>query len=168
MLLDSNQCGCEEMAAQGQPDSLWLRVRPSALSPGVGHNWTRMCAQRILLLLHHLATCPRCSWCCHLGLFLGDLSNLRRKKKRKKRKEKTLAFRGTLWTQCQPETAADVEQQCQGPTVPSCPSPSTTEKTVKRPRVGGQPARTKELPAGKTTCALSNSSQNNPFPRVSG
>lgn len=73
-----------------------------------------------------------------------------------------------LWTQCQPETAANVEQQHQGPTVPSCPSSSTaTERTVKRPRVGGRPTRTKELAAGKTTCALSNSSQNNPFPRVS-
>lgn len=76
---------------------------------------------------------------------------------------------GPLRTQCQPETAADVEQQHQGPTVPSCPSSSstTTERTVKRPRVGGRPTRTKELAAGKTTCALSNSSQNNPFPRVS-
>lgn len=81
-------------------------------------------------------------------------------------KKKTLP-EGPLWTQCQPETAADGEQQHQGPTVPSCPASSTPERTVKRPRVGEQPTRTKELAAGKTTWALSNSSQNNPFPRVS-
>lgn len=53
----------------------------------------------------------------------------------------------------------------------SLPAPSsstTTERTVKRPRVGGRPTRTKELAAGKTTCALSNSSQNNPFPPPPG
>lgn len=49
VLLDSNQSGGEAMAAQGILESLWLRVGPSELSPGVGHNWTRRCVPGILL-----------------------------------------------------------------------------------------------------------------------
>lgn len=64
---------------------------------------------------------------------------------------------------CQPETAADYEQPCQVPTVPSCPSSffSTSERTLKRVGAGDQPTRTRDLAAGCTTWTLWHSSQNN-------
>lgn len=159
--------GVERQAAESEPEFLRLKVaaiwaqEPGQLQPG-----------RVLASVWPF--CPWASWprrtrSCHFCGCVRQLSPVSRGKEniQGKKKRKTLPEE-PLWTQCQPETAADVEQH-QGPTVPSCPSSSSTatERTVKRPRVGGRPTRNKELAAGKTTCALSNSSQNNPFPPVS-
>lgn len=163
--LDSNQPGRGEASSRVQA---WISEAESGgdlCARKLGTTATRMCARES-------------SWAATPGGYDQDagraaifmavpFSSLQSPRGKKILGEKKTLPEGPLWTQCQPETAADGEQQHQGPTVPSCPASSTPERTVKRPRVGEQPTRTKELAAGKTTWALSNSSQNNPFPRVS-
>lgn len=160
--LDSNQPGSREASSRVRA---WISEATWAWEPRTTAAGT--CA-RTAQPVSPRARRPRCPPGGQFGACSPPLSSVPRGKSIQGRGGGNLP-EGPLRTQCQPETAADVEQQHQGPTVPSCPSSSspTTERTVKRPRVGGRPTRTKELAAGKTTCALSNSSQNNPFPRVS-
>lgn len=161
MSLDPNQRSGEETCNPEPESPPWLRAGPSELSPRAGHSWTRMFIQGTHAT--HVPLAQRTK--IQSALSIWGCSLITPISREKEGKKKSYPSRGAFWTQCQPETAADVEQR-RGPTVPSCPSSAATEKTVKRPGAGGQPARTKELTAGKTTCALSNSSQNNPLPRV--
>lgn len=136
--------GLKRQASEHEPVSLRLRVGP--------------CERRSQVQVHRDVCLPLTSlsqWIktqAELSLWGCSLPLSRQEKKGgEKRKKKKKPSRRTLRTPCQPETAADVEQQHQGPTVPSCPSSSsttTTERTVKRPRAGGRPTRTKELAAG--------------------
>lgn len=83
-----------------------------------GHVQGRACGPR------PLQGQPRCRVSCHFYGCAPRLSSLQGKKILGGGGNKTTLPEGPLWTQCQPETAADGEQQHQGPTVPSCPSSS--------------------------------------------